>query len=164
MQNSLPSSKLGGYFANLVGWMNGAGVVWVFALMFLICADIIGRTVFDSPIRGVTEIVSLSLVACVFLQIAYAIHQTRLTLAEVLINRLEQRNAVLDHRVERSSTHRVGVLLHLLGEVEQRDDDADGADEFSDVSKRFQSGHEVRFRGVGVDRPSMSAEKGTSRT
>jgi len=95
MQNSSLSSRLGGYFENLVGWMNGAGVVWVFALMFLICADITGRTIFDSPIRGVTEMVSLSLVACVFLQLAYAIHQARLTQAEVLINKLEQRNAVL---------------------------------------------------------------------
>ena len=46
-------------FARLISLMNGAGVVWIFALMFLISADIIGRTVFDSPIRGVAEMVSL---------------------------------------------------------------------------------------------------------
>ncbi len=56
-------------FAKLILWMNGAGVIGIFALMFLICADITARTVFDDPIRGVTEIVSLSLVACVFLQL-----------------------------------------------------------------------------------------------
>jgi len=75
--------------------MNAAGVVWVFALTFLICADITGRTVFDSPIRGVPEMVSLSLVACVFLQLAYAIHQGRLTRAGMLVERLEVRHVAL---------------------------------------------------------------------
>jgi tripartite ATP-independent transporter DctM subunit len=89
------SSALGRFFANLIKWMSGAGVVWVFALMFLICADITGRTVFDSPIRGVTEMVSLSLVASVFLQLAYAIQKARLTRAEFLLDRLEERNVPL---------------------------------------------------------------------
>ena len=96
MQNAMQStSPLGRYFTNLIAWMNGAGVVWVFALMFLICADITGRTVFDSPIRGVTEMVSLSLVASVFLQIAYAIHQNRLTRAEVILGKIETVNPAL---------------------------------------------------------------------
>jgi C4-dicarboxylate transporter, DctM subunit len=72
--------------------MNGAGVIWVFALMFLICADIIGLQVFGRPIRGVPEMVSLSLVACVFLQIAFAVRRQRLTRAEIVIGRLEQRS------------------------------------------------------------------------
>ena len=84
-------------FLRLISFMNGAGVVWVFALTFLICADITGRTVFDSPIRGVPEMVSLSLVACVFLQLAYAIHQSRLTRAEVLLGRIDRNNPRLAH-------------------------------------------------------------------
>lgn len=68
--------------------MNGAGVVWFFALMFLISADIVARSFFDSPIRGVAEMVSLSLVASIFLQLAFAIHGERLTRAEFLINRI----------------------------------------------------------------------------
>jgi len=76
-------------FDRLILFMNGAGVVWVFALTFLICADIVGREVFDRPIRGVTEIVSLSLVASVFLQLAFAAHRDRLTRAEVLLGRLD---------------------------------------------------------------------------
>ena len=59
--------------------MNGIGVVWVFALMFLICADIIGRTLFDSPLQAVPEIVAFSLIACVFLQLAFATKMNRLT-------------------------------------------------------------------------------------
>jgi tripartite ATP-independent transporter DctM subunit len=70
--------------------MNGAGVIGVFALTFLICADITGRTVFDRPIAGVTEIVSLTLVACVFLQLAYAIHRARLMQVEMVLAPLQQ--------------------------------------------------------------------------
>ncbi len=76
-------------FAALIEWMNGAGVVWVFALTFLICADIAGRNLFDRPIHGVPEMVSLSLVASVFLQLAYAVYRGRLTQAEFLLARLD---------------------------------------------------------------------------
>ena len=75
--------------------MNGAGVVWFFALMFLISADIIARTFFDSPIRGVAEMVSLSLVASIFLQLAFAIHGERLTRAEFLLNHIKTIDAKL---------------------------------------------------------------------
>jgi len=76
-------------FVRLISLMNGAGVLWFFALTFLICADIIGRTVFDHPIRGVAEMVSLSLVASVFLQLAFAVHKQRLTRAEFLFQHFE---------------------------------------------------------------------------
>jgi tripartite ATP-independent transporter DctM subunit len=82
-----------GWFATLVGVLNAAGVVWVFALMFLICADITARTAFDDPIAGVTEMVSLSLVACVFLQLADAVLRGRLMRVEMFITPLEQRAA-----------------------------------------------------------------------
>lgn len=75
--------------------MNGAGVVWFFALMFLISADIVARTFFDSPIRGVAEMVSLSLVASIFLQLAFAMHGDRLTRAEFLLSRIKAADAKL---------------------------------------------------------------------
>lgn len=84
-------------FSRLIGFMNGAGVVWTFALTFLICADIFGRTVLGSPIRGVAEIVSLSLVASVFLQLAFTIGQRRLTTVEFLVMRVQARRPRLAH-------------------------------------------------------------------
>ncbi len=72
-------------FASFVRVLNAAGVVWVFALMFLIAADIAARTVFDDPIAGVTEMVSLSLVACVFLQLAHAVLLGRLMHVEMFL-------------------------------------------------------------------------------
>ena len=71
--------------------MNGIGVVWVFALMFLICADIIGRTLFDSPLQAVPEIVAFSLIACVFLQLAFATKMNRLTRVEFLVEKLKKK-------------------------------------------------------------------------
>ncbi|MFL2546835.1 MAG: TRAP transporter large permease subunit [Candidatus Rariloculaceae bacterium] len=85
------AQRLGSAFESLIGWMNAAGVAWIFALMFLICADITGRTLFDSPIQAVPEIVAFSLVACVFLQLAYAVQMHRLTHAEVLLDYISQR-------------------------------------------------------------------------
>jgi tripartite ATP-independent transporter DctM subunit len=79
-------------FATLVGVLNAAGVIWVFALMFLIAADIAARTLFDDPIAGVTEMVSLSLVACVFLQLAHAVVHGRLMRVEMFLAPLEQRS------------------------------------------------------------------------
>ena len=89
------STRAGGAFASLVRGMNGAGVVWIFALTFLICADITGRTMFARPIAGVTEMVSLSLIGCVFLQIAHAIRGGRLMQVEMVLGRLGERRPAL---------------------------------------------------------------------
>jgi tripartite ATP-independent transporter DctM subunit len=78
-------------FATLIGWMNTAGVAWIFGLMFLISADIAGRTLFASPIQAVPEIVAFSLVGCVFLQLAYAVQMHRLTQADVLLDTIRRR-------------------------------------------------------------------------
>ena len=81
--------------------MNGAGVVWVFALTFLICADIAGRTLFNRPLQAVPEIVALSLIACVFLQLAFAVDGGRLTRADILLSQIRRRSAGIAGGLER---------------------------------------------------------------
>jgi TRAP-type C4-dicarboxylate transport system permease small subunit len=44
-----------------------------FLLSFLVVADVIGRAVFNSPVKGTPEIVSISIVIISFLQAGYAI-------------------------------------------------------------------------------------------
>ena len=44
-----------------------------FLLCFLVCADVIGRVAFNSPVKGTPEIVSFSIVVVLWLQAAYAI-------------------------------------------------------------------------------------------
>ena len=44
-----------------------------FLLSFLVVADVVGRTLFSSPVKGTPEIVSMSIVIICFLQASYAI-------------------------------------------------------------------------------------------
>jgi TRAP-type mannitol/chloroaromatic compound transport system permease small subunit len=68
--------------------LNGIGSGWIFVLLILINTDIIGRAVFNSPLRGVPEIVGMTIVGCVFLQLAHAIRNDRLTRSEIILTRL----------------------------------------------------------------------------
>jgi C4-dicarboxylate transporter DctM subunit len=81
-----------GGFGKLSSSMNGLGTLWVFGLTFLILADVVGRTLFNHPVRGVAEIVAMSITGCVFLQLAHTLRQGRLTRADVLIGWLDRNN------------------------------------------------------------------------
>lgn len=106
-------SGAGAAYARLTSWLNGAGTIWVFALMFLICADIAGRALFNSPIRGVPEMVSLSIVGCVFLQLAHTLHVGRITRAEVLIEWLETKHRFAG-ALFNSIFHATGALIFAI--------------------------------------------------
>lgn len=71
--------------------MNAIGTLWILVLMVLINADVIGRDLFAAPVRGVTEIVSMSIVGIVFMQLADTLRAGKLTRAEVLLGALERR-------------------------------------------------------------------------
>ena len=59
--------------------------IWAFVLAFLILANIIGRSVFDSPVYGTAEIVATSIVIIVFLQVGYAIRSQSMLRADFLV-------------------------------------------------------------------------------
>ena len=65
--------------------MNSIGTIWVFVLLVIINLDIGGRALFNHPVRGVPEIVALSIVACVFLQIAHTLKVGRLTRSDICV-------------------------------------------------------------------------------
>lgn len=73
-------------FNRLVSGMNALGTAWICALMLLINADAFGRTLFAAPIDGVIEMVELSLVGIVFLQLADATRRGRLTRSDGFFN------------------------------------------------------------------------------
>lgn len=87
--------------------MNSIGTVWVFVLLILINMDIAGRAVFNHPIRGVPEIVSISIVALVFIQIAHTLSVGRLTRSEVFLAWLGRNYSRAGHLLE--------GLFHLVG-------------------------------------------------
>ena len=78
-------------FTGLCSLMNRAGTLWIFGLMFLVCADIAARNLFAAPIRGVAEIVGYSIVGTVYLQLANTLHAGRFTRAELLLTWLDSR-------------------------------------------------------------------------
>lgn len=59
---------------------------WAFVLCFIILADVIGRSIFDTPVHGTVEIVANSIVMIVFLQAGYAIRSHSMLRTEVLTN------------------------------------------------------------------------------
>jgi TRAP-type mannitol/chloroaromatic compound transport system permease small subunit len=89
--------------------LNALGTLMIIGLMLLINADIIGRTGFDAPVRGVTELVALSIVGIVFLQLADTLRCGRFTRADMLLDQLKRDRPVLAARLQ--------ALYHLLGAV-----------------------------------------------
>jgi TRAP-type C4-dicarboxylate transport system permease small subunit len=59
--------------------MNTIGSLWIFALMVMIDVDAFSRTFFNHPFHGVLELVELSIVGIVFLQLGDVTRQGRLT-------------------------------------------------------------------------------------
>ena len=71
--------------------LNVVGTLLIVGLMLLIGADVIGRGAFSAPISGVPELVSLSIVAIVFLQVPQALRAGRFTRSDAVLGWLQNR-------------------------------------------------------------------------
>ena len=71
--------------------LNALGSLWIFFIMVLVNADVFGRNLFLAPIDGVNEIIELSLVGIVFLQLGDATRRGRLTRSDGLLNLIRKR-------------------------------------------------------------------------
>lgn len=78
-------------FDQLTALMNALGTLAIFGLLVLINSDTFGRTVFNSPVRGTTELVSLAIVGIVFLQLPNTLWAGRFVRAELLLDVLVAR-------------------------------------------------------------------------
>lgn len=81
---------------------NAIAAVWVLLMMFAVVVDILGRFVLNTPIAGTTELVTLSVVSVLYLQLAYTLRTGAMTRSDALINRLIARRP------------RVGYALNIL--------------------------------------------------
>lgn len=70
---------------------NICGSLLISALVILIGADVLGRNFLGAPVSGVPEMVTLSIVAIVFLQAPQALKAGRMTRSDALIGYLERR-------------------------------------------------------------------------
>ena len=94
-------------FSRLTALLNGLGTAWIFALMVLINADVVGRAGFNRPIPGVPELVEMSIVAIVFLQLAHTLGAGRIIRSEGFYGRLLARRP--------RAAHALGTLYNLTG-------------------------------------------------
>ena len=84
-------------FNGLTNLMNSIGTLWVFGMMFLICADIFSRNVFNLPLNGVPEIIAFSIAGTIYLQLANTLHAGRFVRAELLIEWMEKKRPFAGH-------------------------------------------------------------------
>lgn len=68
--------------------MNAVATLWTFLIMFLMVGDVVGRVVFNNPIRGTSEIVKVSLVGIVFMQIPYTLWMNRHVRCDMILTKL----------------------------------------------------------------------------
>ncbi len=61
--------------------------ILAFLLCFLVTADVIGRVAFNRPVKGTTEIVSLTIVIVCYLQAGFAIRSGGMLRVDMFVNR-----------------------------------------------------------------------------
>ena len=96
-------------FAQLVGGMNAAGSCWIVVLMLLINAEAISRSAFNAPIIGVIEMIEISIIGIVFMQLADSLRRGVLTRSDGLFNQVMRRSP--------RAGHGMAVVTFLLGTV-----------------------------------------------
>lgn len=93
--NSIPkfaNAPFGAVLGTVAAVMSSIGTLCIGGLMVLVVVDVLGRNFFNAPITGVSEIAARTVVAIVFLQVAAAIQQRRLTRADFFVRRLERKS------------------------------------------------------------------------
>lgn len=76
----------------LANVLAAVGTAWIFLMMLLIVADVLGRNFFDAPITGVAEFAARSVASIVFLQLAAAVCSGRMTRSDFLLRIIGQRS------------------------------------------------------------------------
>ena len=86
-------------FGRLVDGLNAVGSVLIAAVMVLMCADVLMRNAANRPIDGVAEMVAMSIVVIVFLQLPATLRHGRMSRADLFIDPLLQRRPVAGRRL-----------------------------------------------------------------
>ena len=87
--------------------VSALGTALILAVMGLIVAEVLGRRLFGAPIPGVIEMVSMSILAIVFLQLANTTARGRLTRSEAVLGAIRARAPRLGDGLD--------AVLHLAG-------------------------------------------------
>lgn len=96
-------------FRALLNALAAVGTLWIFMIMLLIVADVVGRNFLSMPITGVAEIAARSVVAIVFLMLPAAALNNTLIRADFLIRHLR--------RVGPTTVHLMDMAFALVGSI-----------------------------------------------
>lgn len=112
MQDDDTAPRSGGnplerFFAGGVFALGALGTGLVLVLAGLIIADVVGRELFGRAVPGVPELVAMSMVSIVFLQLGWALRAERLTRNGSFIEKLRRTRPAVGHGLE--------VLFSLAG-------------------------------------------------
>ena len=80
-----------------------AAALIILMLGFLVCADVVGRTVFNSPVKGTPEMVSMSIVIICFLLAGYAVQSGSMIYTDVLTGHFGNRGRAFSNWPRRCS-------------------------------------------------------------
>ena len=94
-------------FGHIVGGMNATGTCWIVVLLLMINVEAIGRSAFTQPIVGVFDMLEISIVGIVFMQLADALRAGVLTRSDGLFNQVMTRKPAIGHVM--------GLITSLLG-------------------------------------------------
>lgn len=79
------------FVTRLVHTLLAVAAAIIFFLSFLVVADVVGRGMFNAPVKGTPEIVSMSIVIICFLLAAYAIQSGAMLRTDVIVSMFGRR-------------------------------------------------------------------------
>lgn len=81
----------------MISTMNAAGSCWIVVLMLLINAEAISRSAFNQPIIGVIEMIEISVIGIVFMQLADSLRRGVFIRSDGLFNQVMRRKPKAAH-------------------------------------------------------------------
>jgi TRAP-type mannitol/chloroaromatic compound transport system permease small subunit len=106
--NNAPTHPLQGIARALAA----IGTVWIFLMMMMVVADVVGRNFLDRPLTGVAEFAARSVASIVFLQLAAAICAGKMTRSDFLLRFIGARSLTALRALEVGNAL-LGALLFL---------------------------------------------------
>jgi TRAP-type mannitol/chloroaromatic compound transport system permease small subunit len=91
----------------LVVASNNIGSLLIFAMTLGVVADVTGRYVFNAPINGTAEMVTIAVVAVLYLQLSYTLRSGRMTRSDAFNTTLVTRHPRFGNAL--------GALFHVAG-------------------------------------------------
>jgi TRAP-type C4-dicarboxylate transport system permease small subunit len=96
---------------------NVAGTLTVLMLVVILNVDVIARGFFNSPLKGTYEIVQLSVVFIVFLQLADVVRVDRLTRSDGFLNVVQSRSAGVASSIRRIINAMSAIFMGLIAYI-----------------------------------------------